>query len=161
MLVGEVSFKMEARTSRVSVFLSALFGASLFLFHSGVAIADPMQGGPIEFYLTNQKQLGLSPDQVSKLQAISTKFQKLRVIENGRIKVIQKEGMQLLIQKDINTVALEKDIDRVLKHKKILMTARVEMLVDAHKVLTDEQFSRLKKLLEQMMMHQEVKPVAH
>lgn len=158
---------METRMGGVFAFSSAVFVFFLLLFHTTPVTAKTMQGGPIGFYLMNQEQIGLSPSQVSKLQEISMKFQKLKETETARIKMIQMEGMQLLMQKDININALKKDIDRVLQHKKNIMTARVEMLEEAHKVLTDEQFSKVKKIWRQMMMHNGLHhamgqpPVAH
>jgi hypothetical protein len=150
---------METRKGGVSVWLSAFFAVSLLFFYGEGATASPMQGGTIGFYLMNQKQLGLSPDQISRLQAINRKFQKLKEMENVRIKVIHLEGMKLLMQKDVNTGVLKKDIDRVLQHKKNIMTARVDMLADAHKVLTNEQFSRIQNLWRQMMNHEDAHPV--
>jgi Spy/CpxP family protein refolding chaperone len=138
-----------------------LFSTFSFLFFQPLpATASPMQDGPIGFYLMNQEKLGLTADQISKLQAISMKFQKLKEVEKKRIHLIHMEGMQLLMQKDVNVTALKKDIDRVLQHKKNIMTARIEMLSDAHKILTDQQFAKVKKLLQQMMMGGNLHPIS-
>ncbi len=145
--------------NRVSVFNVTVFTFLLLFFQAVVAGAEPINDGPIGFYLTNQGELGLTADQVLKLQAINVKFQKQKAMEKARIQVIQKEGMQLLMQKDVNTGILKKDIDRVLKHKKNIMVARVQMLADAHKILTDVQFDKVKKLWRQMMMNHGVHPM--
>ena len=149
---GGEFFSMRNRSVQVSVVFLLLSAFSLLFFQPLVATASPMQDGPIGFYLMNQENLGLTADQVSKLQAISMKLQKLKEVEKNRIHLIHMEGMQLLMQKDVNVSVLKKDIDRVLQHKKNIMTARIEMLSDAHKVLTDQQFAKVKKLLQQMMM---------
>ena len=143
----------------VSVAFLLLF-AFLFLFSQPVvATASPMQDGPIGFYLMNREQLGLTADQISKLQAINMKFQKLKEVEKNRIHLIHEEGMNLLMQKNVDVNALKKDIDKVLQHKKNIMTARIEMLSDAHKILTDQQFSKVKILVQQMMMGNGVQPL--
>lgn len=150
---------METRTVKISIFLSAIFAIALLFSQTGVSSAHEMHGGPIEFYLMHQDQIGLTADQVTKLRKINLTFQKVRVMEKARIHVIHMEGMQLLMQKDVNTNALKKDINRVLQHKKAIMVARVEMLSDAHKILTDEQFSKVKMLWRQMMMHHGMPPM--
>ena len=150
---------METHTVKTSIFLSAVFALALLFSQASMASAHEMHGGPIEFYLMHQNQIGLTADQVAKLQKINLTFQKVRVMEKARIHVIHMEGMQLLMQKDVNTSALEKDIERVLRHKKAIMVARVEMLADAHKILTNEQFSKVKTLWRQMMMHDGMHPM--
>ncbi|MDA8059972.1 MAG: hypothetical protein M0Z37_06450 [Nitrospiraceae bacterium] len=149
---------MRTCSGHVPVFLTAIF--AVFFACGTIATASPVQGGPVGFYLMNKEQLGLSPAQISSLQKLNMKFQKLKTTEDARIKLIHREGMQLLMQKEINTAELKKDIARVLKHKKNIMTARIEMLAEAHKILTDDQFSKVKKLLQQMMMHQGMHPTA-
>ncbi len=147
------------RVVRMVVFSSMVFLALLFV-RVAPAGAHGMHGGPVGFYLMNQDRLGLSADQVAKLQAINMKFQKVRIMERARIHVIRMEGMQLLMQKDVNTSALKKDLDRVLKHKRALMMARIEMVAKAHQVLTAAQFEKVKKLWRQMMMmHHEMHPM--
>ena len=87
------------------------------------------------------------------------KFQKLKEVEKNRIHLIHEEGMNLLMQKNVDVNALKKDIDKVLQHKKNIMTARIEMLSDAHKILTDQQFSKVKILVQQMMRGNGVQPL--
>jgi hypothetical protein len=108
--------------------------------------------GPIGFYLMNQDRLGLSSDQTKKLMALKMEFMKTRVMEKARMHVLHMETMALMMRHNIDVGQVQKNMDKVLVHKKKIMRAFVTMVAGAHKVLTKEQFSQVKKLWREMMM---------
>ncbi len=111
-----------------------------------------MHGAPIPFYLMNQDKLGLSKDQVRKLIHLRMGFRKVAIMEKARIKVIHEDVKSEMMKKNIDTSDVKKDINRIVDHKKKVMDSYVEMVANAHKVLTPEQFEKVRKLWREMMM---------
>ncbi len=111
-----------------------------------------MHGAPIPFYLMNQDRLGLTQDQVHKLIHLKMVFRKTAIMEKARIKVIHEDVRVEMMKKDIDASDVKKDINRIVEHKKKIMDSYVEMVSSAHKVLTPEQFDKVKKLWREMMM---------
>ena len=139
--------------------LAWFFAGVLFLAsqvaHPTAARAHMMHHGhmgPIGFYLMNQDRLGLSSDQTKKLMALKMAFMKTKIMEKARIHVLHMETMSLMMRHNIDVNQVQKNMDSVLSHKKKIMRAFVTMVAGAHKVLTDEQFAKAKKLWREMMM---------
>ena len=109
--------------------------------------------GPIGFYLMNQDRLGLSSDQTKKLMDLKMTFMKTKIMEKARIHVLHMETMGLMMHRNIDVNQVQKNMDKVLAHKKKIMRAFVAMVASAHKVLTPEQYAKVKKLWREMMMH--------
>jgi len=111
-----------------------------------------MHGAPIPFYLMNQDRLGLTKDQVHKLVHLRMAFRKTAIMEKARIKVIKEDVKADMMKKSIDTADVKKDINRIVDHKKKIMDSYVEMVSNAHKVLTEEQFQKVRTLWREMMM---------
>jgi hypothetical protein len=113
-----------------------------------------MHGGPIAFYLINQDRLGLTSDQVQKLQNLKMNFMKTMILEKAQIKVIHIETMALMMKYHVDVDRVNHSMDALLKHKRTIMHSYTSMIAKAHSILTDEQFTSAKKLWrETMMMH--------
>lgn len=111
-----------------------------------------MHGGPIPFYLMNQDRLGLSRDQVQKLIHLKMEFRKTAIMEKAHIKVLHEDVMADMMHRTIDTSDVKKDMDSILAHKKTIMHRYVDMVSQAHKVLTPKQFEKVRKLWREMIM---------
>jgi hypothetical protein len=111
-----------------------------------------MHGGPIPFYLMNQDRLKLSPDQVKSLINLKTSFEKKAIMERASIHVLKIDIMSLMRERKIDTAKADRDLDRIAEKKKSLMKAFVDVVAQAHTILTPKQFAESKKLWRQMIL---------
>ena len=111
-----------------------------------------LHGGPVGFYLLNQDALGLTKSQVGKLSDLKLSFAKTFIREKSEIRILHLENMKLLMHRRVDTAQVHKNVNAILGHKKKIKLAFVDMISNANRVLTPEQFQKSKKLFRAMIL---------
>jgi Spy/CpxP family protein refolding chaperone len=150
---------------------SAVFALSTFSMTSSAApaYADAQQGdrrafahGPrmhhrlgaeaplISIALKHQKELKLTPDQVSTLEKVRTQYQNQTTPIQEQLRSIEGEISGLLQESPANLIEVKLKIEQAEKLRSELRYLRVEALENGRAVLTPEQKDQLKNIFASM-----------
>jgi len=110
-------------------------------FGKGMKMMNKFPG--YTFYDMNQKDLGLSADQLKKLKFIDDAFQKERIDMRAKIQHSALELKDEMDKTNINKDALLAKQDNVQKLKNDMQKKAMSYKVDLYNVLTDEQKAKI------------------
>jgi hypothetical protein len=109
----------------------------------GAAVERPL----ISVMLEHRADLGLTPDQVSRLEALRTAFARESIKRDADIRVGEMDLATLLEQEPLDMGKVEAKIQEVSKLRTDLQIGRLRTLEQGRAVLTPEQRTKLKALL--------------
>lgn len=113
----------------------------------GMDRMDEMMGMCLE----HADKLGLTPEQTKKITPIHREMQKKHVRFKADLKIAEMEKMEIMEVRDFD---LEKATAAVKKIAAIKTAHHLDMLKsmkEAHAILTDDQFKKMKQLMPMMM----------
>jgi Spy/CpxP family protein refolding chaperone len=109
---------------------------------------DDMMGMCLE----NAEKIGLTDDQIMKMKTMHRAMQKKQAQFKADLKIAKIDLMEIMDVKDFNldkaSSAVKKMADIKTAHELEKLKAKQEM----HKILTDEQFKKMKKMMMSMKM---------
>lgn len=129
------------------------FGAHLERhFRGGPGGMGPMWGSPAErplisFMLEHRDELGLSPDQTGRLEALRSDFAREVVRRDADIRVAEMDLHALLEQDPLDLPKVETKIRELAQLRAELRVARLRTIEQGKAVLTAEQRTKLQGLL--------------
>jgi hypothetical protein len=101
----------------------------------------------ISLMLDHRVELGLTPDQVSRLEALRTAFARESIKRDADIRVGEMDLATLLEQEPLDMGKVEAKLQEVSKLRTDLQIGRLRTLEQGRAVLTPEQRTKLKALL--------------
>lgn len=121
-------------------------------FRGGPGGMGPMWGSPAErplisFMLEHRDDLGLTPDQVNRLETLRSDFAREAVRREADIRVAEMDLQALLEHDPVDLPKVEAKIREVAQLRADLRVARLRTIEQGKAVLTAEQRSRLQGLL--------------
>jgi Spy/CpxP family protein refolding chaperone len=136
----------------------------------GAELAQQMQGhvGPggrtgrgmsepdrplITIMLHHRSELGLSPEQVSRLEALRGEFSRDAIRRDADIRIAELDLAALLQQEPIDLAKVEPKVREVAQLRADLRIARLRAIEQGKAVLTPEQRTRLQTLVSGMQHH--------
>jgi len=94
----------------------------------------------------------LNPDQMAKIEKLRTDFQKQKIELNAKIRVAQLDLREMLRSARVPDISkVDKKQAEILRLKNQLATMRLHHLIAVRKVLTDEQWQKIRQLRGPMM----------
>ncbi len=106
----------------------------------------PHEGPLITIMLSRSRELELTPDQIQKLQALRTGFQKEAVRRNADIRVAEIDLNALLEKEPWDLAAIESQVKQIAGLRGDLRFARIKTLAAGLALLTPEQLRKLKAM---------------
>lgn len=98
--------------------------------------------------LRNADKLGLSDEQIKKLDNIKRKYSKDIIKQDAEMKIAEIDLGALLKESEINLSEVKEALKKAGNIKTQIRYLRIMAFVEARKILTDEQKNSLKKLME-------------
>jgi len=102
----------------------------------------------VSLILRNADRLGLSDEQKKQLDDIRVRYSKEIVKQNAELEIEEIDLEALLNKSDFNLSGVKEALKKVESAKTQIKYLRIEAFVEAKKILTSEQKSDLKKLME-------------
>jgi hypothetical protein len=99
--------------------------------------------------LNNRESLGLSADQVRKLEQLRDEFQRQSIRNDADLRIIELDIAAALDNDPVDMPKLEAKIREAEKHRADLRIARIRAIEHAKAVLTAEQKKKLQELTRQ------------
>ncbi len=108
------------------------------------------EGPLISIMLTHAQELGLSPDQVQKLQELRIGFEKETVRRNADIRVAEIDLNALLEKAQWDLNAIDAKVKQIAGLRGDLRFARIKTLAAGRALLTPEQLQKLRQIGHRM-----------
>ena len=102
----------------------------------------------VTLMLRNADKLGLSDEQIKKLDNIKRKYSKDIIKQDAEMKIAEIDLGALLKESEINLSEVNEVLKKVESTETQIRYLRIMAFVEARKILTDEQKNSLKKLME-------------
>ena len=102
----------------------------------------------VTLMLQNSDKLGLSDEQIKKLDNIKRKYSKDIIKQDAEMKIAEIDLGALLKESEINLSEVKEALKKVESTETQIRYLRIMAFVEARKILTDEQKNSLKKLME-------------
>jgi len=124
--------------------LQDLFGRWRGYFLPGV----PQEERPlISLMLQNREKLGLSGDQVKKLEQLKTEFQKESIRRDADVRVAEMDLKGLLEAQPVDMANVEAKVKEIEHSRADLRFARIRAIEKAKELLTADQKKKLQEIL--------------
>ena len=125
------------------------YGPGMMGMHGGMG-GGPMHGGCFSHFEV-LKELDLSEGQEEDLRALKSKFRKLMVMVNARLKVARMDFGELMAGDSLDMRAVEDKIGEIteLKGEQLMNAARASE--ESRKILSREQIKKARKLIREKM----------
>jgi Spy/CpxP family protein refolding chaperone len=114
---------------------------------------DPAERPLITIMLHHRTELGLSPDQVSRLETLRGDFAREAIRRGADIRIAELDLASLLEQDPVNLAKIESKVREVAQLRAELRIARLRAVEQGKAVLTPEQRTRLQTMLSGGMLH--------
>jgi Spy/CpxP family protein refolding chaperone len=102
----------------------------------------------VTLMLQNADKLGLSDEQIKKLDEIRRRYSKDIIKQDAELKIAEIDFEALLRESEINLSEVKEALKKIGNTKTQIRYLRIMAFVEARKILTDEQKNSLKKLIE-------------
>lgn len=108
---------------------------------------------PLELLLESEvaKAINLTDAQEEKIGALITSTQKTDIRTMADMQILRVELMDLLQDDNASTAQVDKKIDEMTVLHGKMMKSKVHMLLEAKKILTEEQVEKIKELIRDKM----------
>jgi Spy/CpxP family protein refolding chaperone len=115
-------------------------------------MADPAERPLITIMLHHRAELGLSADQVSRLETLRGEFAREAIRRGADIRIAELDLATLLEQDPVDLTKVEAKVREVAQLRADLRIARLRAVEQGKAVLTPEQRTRLQAMLSGGMM---------
>ena len=119
----------------------------------GGMMGDPAERPLITIMLHHRTELGLSPDQVSRLETLRGDFAREAIRRGADIRIAELDLASLLEQDPVDLAKVETKVREVAQLRADLRIARLRAVEQGKAVLTPEQRARLQTMLSGGMQH--------
>jgi Spy/CpxP family protein refolding chaperone len=119
----------------------------------GRMMGDPAERPLITIMLHHRTELGLSPDQVARLEALRADFAREAIRRGAEIRIAELDLASLLEQDAVDLAKAETKMREVAQLRVDLRIARLRAVEQGKVVLTSEQRTRLQAMLSGGMQH--------
>ncbi len=119
----------------------------------GRTMADPAHRPLITIMLHHRSELGLSPEQVSRLETLRGDFSREAIRRDAEIRIAELDLAVLLEQEPMDLAKVEPKVREVSQLRDDLRIARLRVIEQGKAVLTPEQRARLQTVLGGMPHH--------
>lgn len=102
----------------------------------------------VTLMLQNADKLGLSDEQIKKLDNIKRKYSKDIIKQDAEMKIAEIDLEAILKESEINLLEVKEALKKIESTETEIRYLRIMAFVEARKILTDEQKNSLKKLME-------------
>jgi Spy/CpxP family protein refolding chaperone len=119
----------------------------------GRMMGDPAERPLITIMLHYRTELGLSPDQVTRLEALRGDFAREAIRRGADIRIAELDLASLLEQDAVDLAKVETKVREVAQLRADLRIARLRAIEQGKAVLTPEQRTRLQTMLSGGMHH--------
>jgi Spy/CpxP family protein refolding chaperone len=145
--------KRETRIVRDSLFRAVLVFAVGALLVSTAAVAEARHGGkrgghkaPLAKMLEHRSELGLTDDQVSRLEAIQSRVQGTLQERRSAVREKRRALHELMQSENVNRSEVDQRIDDLSRDMTELHRLRVHAMLEAREILTPEQRAKLREM---------------
>jgi Spy/CpxP family protein refolding chaperone len=119
----------------------------------GRILGEPAERPLITIMLHHRSELGLSPEQVSRLEALRGDFTREAIRRDADIRIAELDLAALLEQDPLDLAKVETKVREVAQLRADLRIARLRTIEQGKAVLTPEQRTRLQTMLSRGMPH--------
>jgi Spy/CpxP family protein refolding chaperone len=119
----------------------------------GRMMGDPAERPLITIMLHHRTELGLSPDQITRLEALRGDFTREAIRRGADIRIAELDLASLLAQDAVDLAKAEAKMREVAQLRADLRIARLRAVEQGKAILTSEQRTRLQALLSGGMHH--------
>src|SRR5262245_31123424 len=119
----------------------------------GRMMADPVERPLITIMLHHRAELGLSPDQVGRLETLRGDFTREAIRRSADIRIAELDLATLLEQEPVDLTKVEAKVRDVAQLRADLRIARLRTVEQGKAVLSPEQRTRLQTMLSGGMQH--------
>ena len=113
----------------------------------GRMMGDPAERPLITIMLHHRTELGLSPDQVTRLETLRSDFTREAIRRGADIRIAEVDLAALLEQDTVDLAKVETKIREVAQLRADIRIARLRAVEQGKAVLTSEQRTRLQAML--------------
>jgi Spy/CpxP family protein refolding chaperone len=117
---------------------------------TGRAMSDPADRPWLTIMLDHRSELGLAPEQVSRLEALRGEFARDAIRRDADIRIAEMDLVALLDQEPADPAQVEAKVREVAQLRAELRIARLRAIEQGKTLLTAEQRTRLQALLGSM-----------
>ena len=107
---------------------------------------------PIHMILKFKAEIGLSDQQVEKIENMQLKHQEMAIKHMSEIKLLELKVASLLKSESVNRAAIEKLVRQIGKMKTDHFIQRIHLLLDVKEILTSEQMEKIEKMKSEVRM---------
>src|SRR5262245_52936601 len=119
----------------------------------GRMMGDPAERPLISIMLQHRTELGLSADQVSRLETLRSDFTREAIRRGAEIRIAELDLATLLDQEPVDMTKVEAKVREVGQLRADLRIARLRAVEQSKAVLSPEQRTRLQTMLSGSMQH--------
>jgi Spy/CpxP family protein refolding chaperone len=120
---------------------------------TGRGMGDPTERPLITIMLHHRSELALSPEQVSRLEALRGEFAREAIRRDADIRIAEMDLAALLAQEPADLAKVEAKVREVAQLRADLRIARLRTIEQGRTLLTPEQRTRLQGVLSSGMHH--------
>jgi Spy/CpxP family protein refolding chaperone len=152
-LVDQLTARLGTLGAELAQQLPAGRGGTGPMGRSGRAPSTPADRPLITIMLHHRSELGLSPEQVDRLEALRGEFAREAIRRDADIRIGELDLAALLDQEPADLAKVEAKVREVAQLRAELRVARLRAIEEGKTLLTAEQRTRLQALLDGGMHH--------
>jgi Spy/CpxP family protein refolding chaperone len=152
-LVDQLADRLGSLGAELAQQLPPGRGGAAPMGRMGRTMGDPADRPLITIMLHHRSELGLSPEQVGRLEALRGEFVREAIRRDADIRIAELDLAALLEQEPADLAKVEAKVREVAQQRAELRIARLRAIEQGKTLLTAEQRTRLQTMLSSGMHH--------